>query len=90
MDDRNSRLDVAERRLEDALTRLETVLASARGRPDSEHDEADTASPAVESAGLSEALAEVRRQNDELKALSRDAASRLDRAIAQIDLLLED
>jgi len=90
MDDRNSRLDAAERRLEDALARLETALASSRGRPRSEQDPTATAPAGAESAGLGEALAEVRRQNDELKALSRDAASRLDHAIAQIDLLLED
>ncbi|MFP4125955.1 MAG: hypothetical protein ACLFU0_04840 [Alphaproteobacteria bacterium] len=90
MDDRNSRLDAAERRLEDALARLETALASSRGRPRFEPDPADAAPAAAESAGLGEALAEVRRQNDELKALSRDAAGRLDQAIAQIDLLLED
>jgi len=90
MDDRNPRLSAAERRLEDALARLETALASSRGRPRSEHDPADTAAHDAHSAGLGEALAEVRRQNDELKALSRDAASRLDQAIAQIDLLLED
>jgi hypothetical protein len=90
MDDRNSRLDAAERRLEDALARLETALASSRGRPRTDHRHADAAADDAESAGLGEALAEVRRQNDELKALSRDAASRLDEAIAQIDLLLED
>jgi hypothetical protein len=90
MDDRNPRLSAAERRLEDALARLETALASARGRPVADQDEADGVPRDAESAGLGEALAEVRRQNDELKALSRDAASRLDHAIAQIDLLLED
>lgn len=84
MDDRDSRLSAAERRLDDALARLETALAAQRGRPrDGDETPGD-------GAGLGEALAEVRRQNDELKALSRDAATRLDDAIAQIDLLLED
>ncbi|NBB70095.1 MAG: hypothetical protein GVY33_07195 [Alphaproteobacteria bacterium] len=92
MDDRQSRLRAAERRLDDALARLETVLAAHRGRPrpdDGEAEGADGAAPTPES-DLGEAVAEVRRQNDELKALSRDAADRLDHAIAQIDLLLED
>jgi hypothetical protein len=93
MDDRQSRLRAAERRLDDALARLETALAAHRGRPspaDGDAAGADPRSPLPESAALGETLAEVRRQNDELKALSRDAAARLDHAIAQIDCLLED
>lgn len=84
-----SRLEAAERRLDDALARFETVLAKAGGR--------DALAEAVESTALkdecvklSDALTDVRRRNDELKSLSRDAATRLDDAIAQIDLLLED
>ena len=87
MDSRHSRLDAAERRLDDALARLETALAAARADPQALRA---AAAGGEDGAGLGTALAEVRRQNDELKALSRDAASRLDHAIAQIDLLLED
>ena len=93
MEDRQPRLRAAERRLDDALARLETALAADRGRPrpdDGDPEGADGAAPILESAALGEALSEVRRQNDELKALSRDAADRLDHAISQIDLLLED
>ncbi len=85
------RLNAAERRLEDALARLETALAAQRGRPPAaDRDQPPQEGPPPEAGELGQALAEVRRQNDELKALSRDAASRLDHAIAQIDLLLED
>jgi hypothetical protein len=93
MEDRQPRLRAAERRLDDALARLETALAADRGRPrpdDGDPEGDDGAAPILESAALGEALFEVRRQNDELKALSRDAADRLDHAISQIDLLLED
>jgi hypothetical protein len=76
------RLEAAERRLEDALARLETALVGDRSSA--------AAQPSVAGAELGDALAEARRQNDALKQLSRDAASRLDNAIAQIDLLLED
>jgi len=85
------RLEAAERRLEDALARLETALASTFARAsDATVGEPGSGEASVGGAELGDALAEARRQNDELKALSRDAASRLDRAIAQIDLLLED
>jgi len=89
MGDGFPRLAAAERRLDDALARLETAVASGRlrGRAD---DDTGGAGAELDGRELSEALAEVRRQNDELKALSRDAASRLDEAIAQIDTLLED
>ena len=96
MDDRYSRLSAAEGRLDDALARLETALAAQRGRPRAEADRAVPGEPApdgareVGAADLGDALAEAKRQNDALKALSRDAADRLDHAIAQIDLLLED
>ncbi|TVQ37844.1 MAG: hypothetical protein EA356_03610 [Geminicoccaceae bacterium] len=82
------RLDVAERRLDDALTRFETALAAAAGRPALQGIESGLLK--AECDKLAGALKEARTKNDELKAMSRDAATRLDEAIAQIDLLLED
>ena len=81
------RLDAAERRLEDALTRFETALASAAGRPAMQGVESGLLK--AECDRLAAALKDARVKNDELKAMSRDAAHRLDDAIAQIDLLLE-
>lgn len=96
MTDRLSRLEAAERRLDDALARFETALARAGGKDglaaasgsSVPRDERGTLRD--ERGRLDETLADVRRHNDELRQLSRDAASRLDAAIAQIDLLLED
>jgi hypothetical protein len=87
MSDPYTRLDAAERRLDDALARFETALASASGRPHG--DGAEEGRLKVECARLATALDEARRKTDELNAMSKDAAHRLDEAIAQIDLLLE-
>jgi hypothetical protein len=82
-----TRLETAERRLDDALTRFETALAAAAGK--SSVPGLDTGLLKAECDKLSSALKDARVKNDELKAISRDAAHRLDEAIAQIDLLLE-
>ncbi len=84
-----SRLEAAERRLDDAIARFETALAKAGGRDVLVSADAGSALK-DECVRLGDALSEVRRRNDELRELSRDAATRLDDAIAQIDLLLED
>jgi hypothetical protein len=82
-----NRLEAAERRLDDALARFETALASAAGRPSTA---VQGSVLRAECEKLQKALDDARRKNDDLQAMSRDAASRLDDAIAQIDLLLED
>ncbi len=84
-----SRLEAAEQRLDDALARFETALARADGRPPSVNDPGGDALR-DECARLTQALGEVRQRNEELRNLSHDAATRLDSAIAQIDLLLEE
>lgn len=89
MTDRVSRLEAAERRLDDALARFETALARAGGQ-DALAEASDASTLEGECGRLTATLADVRRHNDELRQLSRDAAARLDTAIAQIDLLLED
>lgn len=84
-----SRLEAAERRLEDALARFETALAKAGGR-DALAEVTEGIALKDECVRLSDALSDVRERNDALRRMSRDAATRLDDAIAQIDLLLED
>lgn len=88
MTDQLSRLETAERRLDDAIARFETALARVGGGAAAAH--ADGSTLRDECGRLTDALADVRRRNEELRTLSRDAASRLDHAISQIDLLLED
>jgi exonuclease VII small subunit len=82
------RLETAERRLDDALARFETALAAAAGRPTMQAVAGGALK--AECDKLAQALKEARTKNEELKAMSNDAAVRLDEAIAQIDLLLED
>ena len=86
MSDSLDRLEAAERRLDDALARFETALASAAGRPSAA---AQGSLLKAECAKLQSALDEAKRRNVDLQEMSRDAAARLDDAIAQIDLLLE-
>lgn len=79
-----SRLVSAERRLQDAVTRLETALALTSRRVG-----ADAPQLRAECDRLTETLGDVRKENDALRELSKEAAGRLDRAIAQIDTMLQ-
>ena len=70
------------------MTRFETALAAVAGKPAMQGVESGLLK--AECDKLANALKDARVKNDELQAMSRDAATRLDEAIAQIDLLLED
>ncbi|MEO1093069.1 MAG: hypothetical protein AAFX81_20815 [Pseudomonadota bacterium] len=86
MQERDDRLDTAERRLEDALARFETAFAAVTTRAGGGRESGELK---AECEKLELALSDVRQENAALKTVSRDAANRLDDAITQIDMLLE-
>lgn len=93
-----SALDDAERRLEAALARLERAAEAlldratrAPGVPQSEHDALlrDFELIRAEQLRAEAALEEAQRQRDELARRHAEAGARLDKALAEMDRLLE-
>ncbi|HUT48679.1 MAG TPA: hypothetical protein VM325_05025 [Alphaproteobacteria bacterium] len=72
-----SLLDSAQRRLEEAVDRLDAAI-KANGRPDG-----------ADSAALQEEVASLRRQNEALANSKHQVSSRLDGAITNIRSVLE-
>ncbi|MGF1477338.1 MAG: DUF4164 family protein [Geminicoccaceae bacterium] len=84
-----SRLDEAQRRLQDAITRFETANAGSVTRVGTVGD-GQIVQLREECRRLNSALTSMREENDQLRKLSREAASRLDATIDQIDALLQE
>lgn len=93
-----SALDEAERRLDAALGQLERAAAALVARasrppgvPQSEHDALlrDFELIRAEQERASAALEQAERQRDELARRQAEAGARLDKALAEMDRLLE-